>query len=384
MHSFTFYNPVRIHFGENAIANLPEELSHYGPRVLLTYGGGSIRKNGIYAAVKDALKAADKTVYELSGIMPNPRTEKVYEGIDLCRRYQIDFILAVGGGSVLDCSKFIAAGAKLTTDFWQTLFIDRQPLTQALPLGAVLTMAATGSEMNDGGVITNWQAQQKFSYESPVLYPKFSILDPTYTYSMPKKQMIYGCVDIFSHILETYFSAPDTSNVSDDLAEALLRNLIENTAVALKNPTDYTARANIMWDSSLAINGLLHLGKTQDWMGHQIEHALSAFYDIPHGAGLAIVHPIYLLYICEKHPAKFARFARHIWHLEGADDTQLARAGILRTRAYFQEIGAPVTLGEVGIPAQAIDQIAEKVYPFPTSYADLNTEDIKAILRQCL
>jgi alcohol dehydrogenase YqhD (iron-dependent ADH family) len=384
MQAFTYDNPVRIHFGEGAISHLPEELRSFGSRVLLTYGGGSIRKNGIYDAVQQALQQAHKEVYELSGIMPNPRTEKVEEGIALCRQHQIDFILAVGGGSVLDCSKAIAAGVSLSSNFWDTLFVKRQPLQNALPLGTVLTMAATGSEMNDGCVITNWQTQQKFSYEDPALFPRFSILDPTYTYSMPKAQMVYGCVDIFSHILETYFSAPNTPNVSDDLAEALLRNLIENTAVALKDSRDYTARANIMWDSTLAINGLLHLGKAQDWMGHQIEHALSAFYDIPHGAGLAIVHPVYLRYICAQRPEKFARFAQNIWRLERGDTLSLAYAGLERTRQYFHEIGAPITLREVGIPESALDAIAEKVYPYPTSYSDLTVSDVRAILQQCL
>lgn len=386
MISFEYYNPVRIHFGKGAIRHLTAELSKYGKNVLFTYGGGSIKRNGIYNTVTQILKKEEKTVWELSGILSNPRTEKVYEGIQLCHLHQIDFILAVGGGSVLDCSKMIAAGAKLKTDFWQTLFLEHQPLNDALPLGTVLTMAATGSEMNSGGVITNWADHLKLSYESPLLYPQFSILDPTYTYTMPKNQMIYGCVDIFSHVMETYFSAPDVSNVSDDLAESLLHNLIQNTNAALKDPTNYTARSNIMWDSTLAINGLLHLSKEQDWMGHQIEHALSAFYDIPHGAGLAVVHPIYLLYICKKAPSKFVRFAKNIWNTNpsGKTNFEIAREGLLKTRQYFHSIGAPITLSEIHIPANCIDDIAEKVYPFPTSYASLTIQDIKNILHQCL
>ncbi|MDR0755367.1 MAG: iron-containing alcohol dehydrogenase [Puniceicoccales bacterium] len=386
MNTFNFCNPVRIHFGENSISKLTDELEKFGPNVLLTYGGGSIKRNGIYRAVLDSLKAARKNVFELSGIMANPRTEKVYEGIRMCRERAIDFILAVGGGSVIDCSKFIAAGAKLDGDFFETLLIKRAPIFEALPLGVVLTIAATGSEMNANCVITHWQKHLKLAYEHNLLYPKFSILDPIYTYSVSQSQMVFGCVDILSHIFEVYFSAPDTSNVSDDIAEALIKSVMENLAVALNNPKDYTARSNIMWASSMALNGLLGLGKEQDWMGHQIEHVLSAFYDVPHGAGLAVVHPVYLKYICQKVPKKFVRYAQRVWHLDclGKTEEAIALESIEKTRAYFKSIGAPITLQEIEIPPEAIDKMAETVHPFPTSYAHLTQEDMKRILRQCL
>lgn len=386
MNTFDFYNPVRIHFGENSISKLTCELEKFGPNVLLAYGGGSIKRNGIYQAVLDSLKTAHKNVFELGGIMANPRTEKVYEGIRMCRDHAIDFILAVGGGSVIDCSKFIAASAKLDGDFWEALLIGQEPICEALPLGVVLTMAATGSEMNATCVITHWQKHLKLAYENDLLYPRFSILDPIYTYSVPKAQMVFGCVDILSHIFEVYFSTPDTSNVSDDIAEALMKNVMENLAVALNNPKDYTARSNILWASSMALNGLLGLGKEQDWMGHKIEHALSAFYDVPHGAGLAVVHPVYLKYICQKVPKKFVRYAQRIWHLDcvGKTEEVIALEGVEKTRAYFKSIGAPVTLQEIGISPEDIDAMAATIHPFPTSYAHLTQEDVKRILQQCL
>lgn len=385
MKTFSFYNPVKIYFGKNTITNLRQEIEKCGENILITYGRGSIKKNGIYDTVLQILKDANKTVFELGGIMPNPRTEKVYEGISICKKYNIDFVLAVGGGSVIDCTKAIVAGAKMNDDFWQTLFIERQSLTDALPFGTVLTMAATGSEMNSGGVITNWAENLKIGYNNPLLYPKFSILDPVYTYTLPKDQMVFGCVDILSHLFELYFSTPDESNVSDSIAEALMKSVIENLNAALVDPKDYNARGNLLWASSLALNGVARVGKTEDWMGHQIEHALSAFYDIPHGAGLAIVHPAYLKYIYKNKLEKFARFAENIWQIDtdGRTLEDKARIGIEKIITYFKGIGAPTTLKEVGIPVDAIDKIIEKVNIFPTSYASLTREDVKQILLDC-
>lgn len=387
MNSFVFHNPTKVFFGENCLKNLPKALADYGPTVLLTYGGGSIKKNGIYDAVLSALKAAGKTVIELSGIMSNPRTEKVYEGIALCKEHEVDLILAVGGGSVLDCSKAIAAGALLEEgDFWDLYYVKHQVVTKALPLGTVLTMSATGSEMNGNTVISNWEDQRKLGGFGPALYPRFSFLDPTFTYTMPKEQLIYGIVDMLSHLMESYFSTPDEANVSDDLIEAIFKSIMANAAVALENPTDYVARSNIMWNATLALNGLTGLGKTGDWMTHQLEHSLSAFYDIPHGAGLAIVHPMLLKYVHKEHLPRFVRFAKNVWNLsgEGKSEEELALEGILALRNYFKSIGAPITLKEVGIPEEALPAIAEKCSRHKTSYSELSTEDILAIYKTCL
>lgn len=389
MDAFSFYNPTKIHFGEHSVAKLAEELPKYGPTVLLTYGGGSIKKNGIYEAVMEELEKANKTVVELSGIMSNPRKEKVVEGAQLCREHKVDLILAVGGGSVVDCSKFIGAVALVEEDYdwWQHMFLKRENVTKALPVGVVLTMSATGSEMNNRGVVTDWDAQKKLGGYGDALYPQFSILDPTYTYSLPREQVVYGICDMLSHLMEQYFSTPETNNLSDALLEATFKNIMGNAAVALQDLTNYEARSNIMWGATMALNGIMGLGKAQDWMSHQIEHALSAFYDIPHGAGLAIVHPMLLKYIYKDHLERFVRFATHIWGLKPEDytsDEELALAGIEALRNYFKSIGAPTTLGEVNIPKEALPAIAESSNRYPTSYTNFTTEDILAIYESSL
>ena len=384
MKSFTYYNPTKIVFGKDCVQeSLVAELSNYGTRVLLTYGGGSIKKNGIYHAVKEALEQAGKEVFELSGIMSNPRTTKVREGIALCKEHNIDFILAVGGGSVIDCTKFIAGGAKLpdTIDFWQTFFLDHQPVTEALPFGVVLTMAATGSEMNNGGVITDWETQKKLSAYGPVLFPQFSMLDPTYTYTLPREQVAYGIVDMLSHLLEQYVSTPDDDNVTDSAIEGIFKNIVRNGRKSMENLEDYEARSNIMWGATLALNRSLGLGKDQDWMTHALEHALSAFYDIPHGAGLAIMHPAYLRWILPNATARLMRFAKEVWDIEQGtmSDADYALAGIEALEAYFKEIGAPSRLEEVGIPKESLPDIANSCVRYPTAYSNLTAEDALAI-----
>ena len=384
MKSFTYYNPTKIVFGKDCVKeSLVAELSNYGTRVLLTYGGGSIKKNGIYHAVKEALEQAGKEVFELSGIMSNPRTTKLREGIALCKEHNIDFILAVGGGSVIDCTKFIAGGAKLadTVDFWQTFFLDHQPVTEALPFGVVLTMAATGSEMNNGGVITDWETQKKLSAYGPVLFPQFSMLDPTYTYTLPREQVAYGIVDMLSHLLEQYVSTPDDDNVTDSAIEGIFKNIVRNGRKSMENLEDYEARSNIMWGATLALNRSLGLGKDQDWITHALEHALSAFYDIPHGAGLAIMHPAYLRWILPKATARLMRFAKEVWDIEQGtlSDADYALAGIEALETYFKEIGAPSTLEEVGIPKESLPHIANSCVRYPTAYSNLTAEDALAI-----
>ena len=384
MKSFTYYNPTRIVFGRDCVKeSLQGELVNYGKRVLLTYGGGSIKKNGIYQTVMDVLQEAGKEVVELSGIMSNPRTTKVREGIALCREHKVDFILAVGGGSVIDCTKFIAGGAKLPeeVDFWQTFFLDHQIVTEAIPFGVVLTMAATGSEMNNGGVITDWDTQKKLSGYGPALFPQFSMLDPTYTYTLPREQVAYGIVDMLSHLLEQYISTPDDDNVTDSLIEGVFKNILRNGRRSMEQLEDYEARSNIMWGATLALNRSLGLGKRQDWMTHALEHALSAFYDIPHGAGLAIMHPAYLRWILPKATPRLVRFAKEVWGIEQGtmSDAEYALAGIVALEAYFKEIGAPSTLKEVGIPKETLGEIAASCVRYATAYSDLSVADAQAL-----
>lgn len=382
MNSFNFFNPTKIIFGKNAINNLANEVKNY-KNILFTYGGGSIKKNGIYNKVIQILKNENKNVIELDGIMPNPRKEKVYEGIELCKNNNIDFILAVGGGSVIDCSKAIAIGAKTDKDFWQTFYIDWEECTDAIPLGTILTLSATGTEMDSGSVITDWENHIKTHYDSEHMFPKFSILDPSYTYTLPKEQTIYGSIDILAHVFEQYFSMPDESNLSDNLAEAIIRTVIDNLEIAIENPNNYNARANLMWCSTMALNGIIGLGKEQDWNSHQIEHALSGIYDIAHGAGLAIVFPNWMKYVYKNSINKFKKYAVNIWNVDTKNKTEeeIALEGINKTKEYFSKVGAPVTLSEVNIPESDIDKIVETVIlTGEGSYLKINKEDIKNIL----
>ena len=384
MKPFIYHNPTKIVFGKDCVVeSLASELEQYGNRVLVTYGGGSIKKNGVYDTVINVLQEAGKEVFELSGIMSNPRTTKVREGIALCKEHQIDFILAVGGGSVIDCTKFIAGGAKLPdgVDFWQTFFLEHQPVTAAIPFGVVLTMAATGSEMNNGGVITDWETQKKLSGYGPAIFPQFSMLDPTYTYTLPREQVAYGIVDMLSHLMEQYMSTPDDDNVTDAAIEGVFKNIVRNGRKSMEHLEDYEARSNIMWGATLALNRSLGLGKDQDWMTHALEHALSAFYDIPHGAGLAIMHPAYLRWILPKATNRLMRFAREVWGIERGTmtDEEYALAGIEALEAYFREIGAPSTLQEVGIQKESLGAIAKSCVRYPTAYSNLSVEDAHRI-----
>lgn len=386
MNDFRFYNPVRIHFGKDALEHLPEELACVGKKVLLVYGGGSIKRSGLYDRVAAMLKDAGKEVFELSGVMPNPRTEKVYEGIELCKKNGVEFILAVGGGSVIDCSKAIAVGARTDRDFWQAFFVNREEAEDAIPLGTILTIPATGSEMDRSSVITNWATGEKNGYDSDLTYPKFSILDPTLTYTLPKKQMVNGIVDTLSHIWELYFSEPDTPSVTDDLAEALMRSVITSARTALRDPADYTARANIMWASTFALCGMLNNGKKTDWASHNIEHPLSAVFDVAHGAGLAVVHPNYMKYFCSCAPRRYARYAVNVWGVDPAGKTvlEVAGEGVQCTRDFFNEIGAPATLTELGIPESAIDDLAARTDMSCWAYKKMTRDDVRAILHMAL
>ena len=386
MNDFRFYNPVRVHFGKTALEHLPEELACVGKKILLVYGGGSIKRSGLYDRVTAMLKDAGKEVFELSGVMPNPRTEKVYEGIALCKENGVEFILAVGGGSVIDCSKAIAVGARTDQDFWQAFFVNLEKADDAIPLGTILTIPATGSEMDRSSVITNWATGEKNGYDSDLTYPKFSILDPTLTYTLPKNQMVNGIVDTLSHIWELYFSEPDTESVTDALAESLMRSVISAARAAMKDPADYVARSNIMWASTFALCGMLNNGKKTDWASHNIEHPLSAVFDVAHGAGLAVVHPNYMKYFCACAPERYARYAVNVWGVDPSGKTALevAHEGVQCTRDFLNEIGAPATLTELGIPESAIDDLAARTDLSCWAYKEMTREDVKAILRMAL
>lgn len=383
MNEFTFHNSTKIIFGENAIKNLANEMKPYGKNILLAYGGGSIKKNGIYDKVIGILNAENKNVFELSNIMPNPRKEKVYEGIKICKEKNVDFILAVGGGSVIDCAKAISVGAKTDKDFWKAFYINHEVATQAIPLATILTLSATGTEMDAGSVITDWETHIKTHYSSQMISPKFSILDPTYTYTLPTEQTIYGSVDILAHVFEQYFSSPEESNLSDNLSEAIIKNVIENLEIAINEPTNYIARSNLMWCSTMALNGIIGLGKDQDWNCHRIEHALSGIYDIAHGEGLAILFPAWMEYVYKKGIPRFKRYAINIWNVttDGKTDEEIAWEGIVKTKEYFKKIGAPVSLTEVNIPKEDIDKIAsQSILDENGSYIKITKEDAKKIL----
>ena len=385
MNEFVWYNPVKILFGKDAVEKMRPELEKVGKNILLTYGGGSIKKNGIYDRVCEVLCSLGKNVHELSGIMPNPRKEVVYAGIDICKKNDIDFILAVGGGSVIDASKAIAAGALTDLDFWDAFYMGDEELKAALPIGTVLTLPATGSEMNIGSVVTDWQNNIKTAFEHPLLFPVFSVMDPTSTYSLPREQIVYGAVDMLSHLFEVYFSEPNDNNLSDDLSEAVMKNIMTNLDIALVDPYNYEARANLMWDGTMALNGITKLSKRQDWETHQIEHAMSAFFDIPHGAGLAVVHPNYMRYTYKHGLKKYVRYAKNIWNVdtEGKTDDEIALEGIRATHDYFKKIGAPVTLAEVGIDVSDADKIVSRTFLLDGGYLKCTEEDIKNIVLLC-
>lgn len=386
-YSFSFQNPTRIHFGRDALSYLAPELSRCGPRVLLVYGTGSIKQTGLYDEVLRILKRAKKEVCELAGVSSNPTAEKVYEGIEIARAQQPDLILAVGGGSVIDCAKAIAAGALTQEDFWEHFFIKHAPAGRAIPIGTIVTLAGTGSEMNGGAVITNTETKRKTSMESGLLYPVFSLLDPQLTFTLPREQMVSGICDIASHVMETYFSPSDEDTLSDDLAEAILKNLIRAAKRALADPRDYNARANIMWGATLALGGILEGSKRQDWMVHQIEHQIGAYTSCPHGLGLAAVSANYYRQVLPHAPARFCRFATNVWGIDGAGKSQEEHAalGIDALEDFFRQMGAPTSLRELGMDESApLDEIADSCTRLRGGYRSFTHEELRALLWESL
>ena len=387
--NFIYSNPTKLYFGDEAQKNLVDALSGFGKKVMLTYGGGSIKRNGIYDDVVAALAAAGKEVVELSGVMPNPTLDKLIEGCKVARENNVDFILAVGGGSTIDYAKAVSVSAWYDGDAWQRFWVnqeDPKPGERIIPVGAVLTMAGTGSEMNGGSVITNHATKMKIGkvFGEEVM-PKFAVLNPRYTFSLPHRQMVAGIFDTMSHIMEQYFSGDDDST-SDYLAEGLMRSVIASSRVAVKNPEDYEARSNLMWSATWALNTLIGEGKSQDWMVHMIGQAIGAYTDATHGMTLSGVSEAYYRHIMKYALKRFARFAHVVWEIptEGKSDEQLASEGIDALAAWIKEIGAASEITSLGVTEDMLDGIADATIILTGGYETLNHAEIVEILRKSL
>lgn len=384
---FVYSNPTKLYFGENSLENLPQELACYGKNVMLVYGGGSIKKNGIYENVVKLLRDGGKTVFEDAGVMPNPTLEKLYEGCRIAKENKVDLILAVGGGSVCDYAKAVSVSAYCETDPWEKYYLRMEAVdNKIIPVGCVLTMVGTGSEMNGGSVITNHAAKAKIGRVfGDNVFPRFSILDPTYTFTLPRYQMVAGFFDIMSHILEQYFSGID-DNTSDYLMEGLLRSLIHSSRIAVQSPEDYEARSNIMWIATWALNTLVAKGKSTDWMVHMIGQSIGAYTDATHGMTLAAVSLPYYRHIMPYGLAKFKRFAINVWDVrpEGKTDEQIAQAGLAAMESYMRELGLVLNGRELGVDETMLDGIAQGSFILEGGYKVLTKEEIVEILKETL
>lgn len=386
--NFTYYNPTKLYFGGGSVASLRDELPKYGPNIVLVYGGGSIKKNGIYDQVTAILKDCGKNVAEISGVMPNPTLPKVLEGVEICRRHRADFLLAVGGGSVCDYTKAVAASVHCEEDPWQKYFVRfEEPACPVVPLGCVLTMVGTGSEMNAGSVITNPDTKEKVGkvFEDEDVMPKFSILDPNYTLTLPRYQMVSGIYDIFNHICEQYFCGAD-DNTSDYLSEGLMRSVIHSSRIAVKNPQDYEARSNLMWTATWALNTLVECGKSGDWMVHMLGQAVGGVANATHGMTLAAVSQAYYHHVLPYGLPKFKRFAEAVWDIDPAGKTEeeVALAGLDAMKAWMEEIGVVMHLTELGVDESMLDQIADLTFHMDGGYKALKRDEILAIFRESL
>ena len=387
--NFTYCNPTKLYFGDDVRKNLNDELTHYGPKVLLTYGGGSIKRNGIYEEVIASLREAGKEVVELSGVMPNPTTTKLVEGAKLASEHDVDLILAVGGGSTIDYAKAVSVAAWCEEDPWEKFYIRQEepdPDQRIIPVGCVLTMVGTGSEMNGGSVITNHEAKLKIGkvFGERVM-PRFSLLNPRYTFSVPRRQMVAGFFDIMSHILEQYFSGED-DNTSDYLAEGLMRSLIHSSRLAVVNPEDYEARSNIMWTATWALNTLIGMGKRQDWMVHMIGQAIGAYTDATHGMTLSGVSMAYYRHILPCGLKKFARFATAVWDIPaaGKTDEELANEGLEALLAGMKEIGVATEIRSLGVTEAMLEGIADATLLLDGGYKRMTRDEVLAILRESM
>lgn len=385
--NFTYCNPTKLYFGKDALDGLNAELSKYGKNVLLVYGGGSVKKNGIYDKVVSVLKANGKEVFEDAGVMPNPTADKLREGVARARAAKADFILAVGGGSVCDYAKAVSVSVHCDEDPWDRYFDRFEEVScEIVPVGCVLTMVGTGSEMNGGSVITNREKKLKIGHVfGENVYPKFSILNPEFTFTVPHYQMISGIYDILSHILEQYFSGED-DNTSDYIAEGLLRSLIHAAEIAAVNPTDYEARSNIMWTATWALNTLIAKGKTEDWMVHMLGQAVGAYTNATHGMTLSAVSMPYYRHILPYGTAKFARYAVNVWGVDQSSKTEreVAEEGLCRMEAWMKKLGLVMNLTELGVTPDMIDGIASATLVMDGGYKVLSADEIKEILRASL
>lgn len=381
MQKFVYEYVTKVYFGEGAAKeNLADAVSGYGPNVMLAYGGGSVKKNGIYDEIKKILEDAGKKVTDFSGIMSNPTYAKVQEGAELAKKENIDFILAVGGGSVIDCCKIVAAQAKTEKDLWEMEMTDHQFPTDVLPMGAVVTASGTGAEMNGGAVITNEEKVIKAGMAAAA--PRFAVLDPAYTMSVPRMQVISGAFDTLSHAMETYFGNSDQDNVSDDAALAIMRNTVVNMRRLLGNIDDIQARGNLMWDSAMAENGILKVGRVTDFQAHQLEHQLGAYTDCNHGQGLAVIHPAYYRHVMKDAEEKFIRFGKEVFGVDSAEAAVEALADFIR------ECGLPAKMGElrskVEITPEILRNVADPCNVIKCGPRELSRDEIYEILMECM
>lgn len=395
--SFTYYNPTKLYFGEDAINNLKGELANYGKNVVLIYGGGSIKKNGIYDAVIEILKESGKNVVEDSGVMSNPTYKKLCEGIDIARKAKADLLLAIGGGSVIDYAKGVSVSVNLdkNIDPWEHYYVNMNECEcTPIPVGTILTMVGTGSEMNGGSVITNEEAKLKIGKVfGPNVFPKFTILNPKYTFTVPRYQMVAGIFDIMSHIMEQYFSGDD-DNTSDYLMEGLMRSLIHSSKIAVKNPTDYDARSNIMWTSTMALNTLVGKGKSQDWMVHMIGQAIGAVTNATHGMTLSAVSIPYYCLIMPYGLLKFKRFALNVWNvnpfeknelgIRAKTETEIAREGLVTMSEWMREIGLVMHISELGVEPSMFEDIIKGTFLDGGGYKKLTKADVLNILNESM
>lgn len=387
MNNFIYENKTKVYFGQGCVKEFLTCLVKDCDTVMMAYGQGSVKRNGIYDEVLSILMKAGKNIVEFPGIMPNPIYGKVMEGVRLAREGQVQMILGIGGGSVMDCAKAVALAAGCRGDAWENYWarkgiIDFDPI----PTGMIPTTAGTGSECNGATVITHEKRKIKTGYDYPKCSPRFALMDPVYTFSVPKEQMVAGAFDSLSHIMETYFSEPDEQNVSDELAEALMRNIIRNMRMVVENPRDYTARSNLLWDSTLSENRLIKLGKKCDFACHLMEHQLGAYTDCGHGQGMAVLHPSYYRHIYRDGLSKFARFAVNVWEIspEGKSREELARAGIAALETFIRDMGLPTTLRQLGIKDQKqLKSIADSCRFSPGGYRKILPGEILEIFKEC-